>query len=362
MKNVQLPDFRRALLAWFDTNKRDLPWRVSRDPYSIWVSEVMLQQTQVKKVIPYFKRFVAKYPDVLTLARASRQDVLKSWENLGYYSRARNLHSAARYLVDHHEAGIPSDPKRFRDLPGVGEYITAAVSSIAFGHPFAVVDGNVRRVLSRLFLIGSTVGTSKANTEFRGWAGKLLDDRHPGDFNEAMMELGAVVCRPAGPHCDRCPVSRFCQAHASGRQDDFPVRDKRRSVPRYHIAVGVVEKDGRLLITRRPESGLLGGLWEFPGGKVKAGETPEDACVREIEEEVSLKVEVVDYLTHIEHAYSHFKIGVDVYSCAYTAGDVKLDGPEDYRWILVDELDDYPFPGANHRFLPIIRERLKRLR
>jgi A/G-specific adenine glycosylase len=359
MDNVQLLDLRQRLLAWFEKTQRDLPWRNSRDPYAIWLSEVMLQQTQVTTVIPYFKRFVEKYPDVLTLARADVQDVLKGWEKLGYYARARNLHAAAGRLAETNQGAFPRDHAEFRKLPGVGEYIGAAVFSIAFGEPRAVVDGNVKRVLSRLFLIAAPVNTSQAKREFDKRAEALLDTGRPGDFNQAMMELGATICRPRRPLCERCPVSPHCRAHTTDRQPEFPVRAAKKTVPKYHIAVGVIQKDGRILITQRKESGLLGGLWEFPGGKVGNDETPEDACKREIEEEVNLEVEVTDYLTHVDHAYSHFRIGVDVYSCEYKAGDVKLHGPIDYRWILVDEIDDYPLPGANHKFLPLIKKRLR---
>jgi A/G-specific adenine glycosylase len=271
----------------------------------------MLQQTQVQTVIPYYQRFVAAYPDVRTLARADLQEVLKSWEKMGYYARARNLHSAARRLTDESGgAGIPRDYVALRELPGVGDYIAAAVMSIAFGEPRAVVDGNVKRVLARLFEMDSPVNASSSQRLFREHADRLLDHKHPGDYNQALMELGAIVCRPAQPLCDACPVSPFCGAFASGRQHEFPVRAPRKRVPKYHIAVGVIRKDDRILITRRQDDGLLGGLWEFPGGKVRRGERPEDACAREIKEEVNLTVDVTDYLTHVDHAYSHFKIGV----------------------------------------------------
>ncbi|MDH3216275.1 MAG: A/G-specific adenine glycosylase [Candidatus Krumholzibacteria bacterium] len=359
MNNIQLSDFRRRLRRWFHHNRRDLPWRRSSDPYTVWVSEVMLQQTQVNTVVPYFERFVEKYPDVRTLASAELQDILKSWEKMGYYARARNLHAAARVLANNGLNNVPPDLDAFRELPGVGDYIAAAVFSIARDHPVAVVDGNVKRVLSRLFLIDLPISTSAANREFKGAATRLLDRRRAGDFNQAMMELGATLCRPKRPLCDRCPVSPHCEAFPVGRQAELPVRARRRAVPKYHVAIGIISKDRRILITQRQPTGHLGGLWEFPGGKVRPGESPQDACAREIEEEVNLCVEVTDYLIHIEHAYSHFKIGVDVYACTYTAGDVKLQGPADYRWILLDEIDEYPFPGANHKFLDLVKQRLR---
>jgi A/G-specific adenine glycosylase len=346
---------RRDLLIWYSRNKRDLPWRHTRDPYRVWISEVMLQQTQVNTVIPYFNRFVEKYPDLRSLSNASLDDVLKSWEKMGYYARARNLHKAAGRVLAEMNGEIPDDTAVFRTLPGVGEYINAAVMSIAFGKPLAVVDGNVKRVLARLFSIEAPVNHSSSAKIFREKAGDLLDEENPGDFNQAMMELGATVCTPSNPRCDTCPVRRYCRACLAGEQDRLPVRQKRKKTPRYHIAVGVVRKDDRILITRRKPSGLLGGLWEFPGGKIKRGELPEEACRREIEEEVSLSVEVNDLIIHVDHAYSHFKIAVDVFDCRYEAGTVELDGPTDYRWILLEETADYPFPAVNHKIFPYLK-------
>lgn len=361
MERKSISDFQQLLLQWYDREKRDLPWRHTRDPYRVWVSEVMLQQTRVQTVLPYFQRFVEKYPDILTLARADLQDVLKSWEKMGYYARARNLHAAARRVAGDLDGRIPGSYQALRELPGVGDYIAAAVASIAFGEPRAVLDGNVKRVLARVLLLDSPANASASQKGFRERADRLFDPGRPGDYNQAMMELGAVVCRPAKPLCECCPVHRYCAAARAGRQDEFPVRVPRKRVPKYHIAVGVVYRDDRILITRRREAGLLGGLWEFPGGKVREGERPEDACKREIKEEVNLTVDVGDRLAYVDHAYSHFKIGVDVYTCCYRAGEVELNGPDDYRWILVDEIDDYPFPGANHKFIPLIKDAGRRV-
>jgi A/G-specific adenine glycosylase len=347
--------FRRELRQWFAKNQRDLPWRESKNPYRIWVAEVMLQQTQVKTVVPYFQRFVEKYPDVCALAGADLQDVLKTWEKLGYYARARNLHRAAKIVCSEMGGRVPDSYSEFRKLPGVGSYIGAAVQSIAHERPLPVVDGNVKRVLARLFMVDVPATSSTAAKTFEALAADLLDTRCPGDFNQAMMELGATVCRVGSPSCGACPVSGHCRAHLSRRQTEFPVKAKRRTVPRYRIAVGVVRKGNRILITRRKPDGLLGGLWEFPGGKIRSGESPEQACAREIKEELNLTVEITDYITRVHHAYSHFKIAVDVFTCRYVAGRVRLNGPDDFRWILVDEIDRYPFPAGNHKFIPLLK-------
>jgi A/G-specific adenine glycosylase len=341
--------FQESLLRWYAAHKRDLPWRRTRDAYAVWVSEVMLQQTQVATVVPYFERFIGKYPDVRSLAASPLEGVLKSWEGLGYYARARNLHRAAVIIVQEMKGEIPADYVAFRSLPGVGDYIAAAVMSIAYGLPRAVVDGNVRRVLARLYLIEAPAA---ASPRFKERAEAIVDPSKPGELNQALMELGALVCTPKAPFCDGCPVSSHCLAFAASLQSDYPARRKRPPTPEYHIAVGVVRKDGRILITRRKEDGLLGGLWEFPGGKVEKGETADEACKREIAEEVGLTVEVTRRIATVGHAYTHFKVAVDVFDCEYIAGDVRLRAATDHRWILVEETADYPFPAVNHKIFP----------
>ncbi len=348
----------KNLLGWYRRSRRDLPWRHTADPYRIWVSEVMLQQTQVATVIPYYERFLRRFPDVGALARAPLDDAIKLWEGLGYYARVRNLHAAAKIVVDRLGGVVPPDPKTFRELPGVGEYIVAAVTSIAFGAPLVVVDGNVKRLIARLFAVSDSVDRPTGTRAVRDHAARLLDARHPGDFNQALMELGALVCRPAAPACDACPLAESCAARAQGDPTAFPVRDPRRAVPTQRIAVGVVCKGDRVLITRRAESAMLGGLWEFPGGKVEAGETPEAACAREIREEVNLDVDVGDRVARVHHAYTHLRVDIDVFRCSYTGGKVVLQGPTEYRWILPEETADYAFPRANHKFLPVLKETL----
>jgi A/G-specific adenine glycosylase len=346
-----------TLLDWYDSNKRALPWRGTRDPYLIWVSEAMLQQTRVSTAIPYYEKFAKRFPDVRSLAEAPLEDVLKIWEGLGYYARARNLHRAARTIVKEHGGAPPRGYAAFRSLPGVGEYIASAVASIAFGEPRAVADGNVKRVLSRLFLIDAPVDNPSSASIFEKKAIELLDRERPGDFNQAVMELGALVCVPRNPSCGSCPVSSFCEAFPASRQGEYPVRAKRRAPPLRHIAVGVVRRDGRILITRRKEDGLLGGLWEFPGGKVEPGETAADACRREIAEEVSLRVEVGALVARVDHAYTHFRVAVEVFDCECGPGDVVLDGPTDHRWILLEEAERYAFPAVNRKIFAELRRR-----
>ncbi len=349
----------KDLIRWYGKNQRLLPWRKTKDPYYIWVSEVMLQQTQVNTVIPYYLQFQEQFPDLEALARADLTQVLKAWEGLGYYGRARNFHKAARLIMENHQGRIPSSAENFRKLPGVGPYITAAVQSIAFNQPLPVVDGNVKRLLSRLVGIDTPVNQSGADKIFREWAEKLLDTKRPGDFNQAMMELGALICRPKQPDCRQCPLQYGCLAFKNKKILQYPKRIKPKPIPEYHIVAGIIRRKGHLLITRRKPEGLLGGLWEFPGGKIQKGETPETACLREIKEEVNLTVQIDSHLTQVKHAYTHFRIEMEVFLCSHPSGRLKLKGPVDYKWIGPGDMNKYPFPKANHKFFPALLGALK---
>lgn len=314
----------------------------------------MLQQTQVDTVIPYYHRFLDQFPTIKDFAQSHLDKVLKMWEGLGYYARARNFHKAANLVLKQFNGQVPANPTDFSSLPGVGPYISAAVQSIAFSHPLAVVDGNVKRVLARLFCLKSPVNTASSHKRFKKAADPLLDHSNPSRYNQAMMELGALVCTPKNPKCGQCPVSAFCAAFSNQLTDRFPRREKSKKIPTHHIAAGIVQKQGTLLITQRRTDGLLGGLWEFPGGKVKPDETSEAACIREIREETGLKTSIHKHLTTIHHAYTHFKIIMDVYDCNYVSGQIRLDGPIAHRWITLKQISEFAFPKANIKFLHLI--------
>jgi A/G-specific adenine glycosylase len=319
----------------------------------------MLQQTQVDQAVPYFNRFIERFPTVRHLAKADQQDVLKAWEGLGYYARARNLHRAAITVMRERAGEVPRDVPGLRTLPGVGEYIARAVASIAFDAPVSVVDSNVKRCLARIFLLDDAVNTGGPHRSFARHADALLDSERPGLYNQAMMELGALVCAPRGPHCGNCPVSSACLARRRKLVDEYPKRVTRRPPPTERIAVGVVQKGRRLLITRRKPEGLLGGLWEFPGGKLHRGESAASACARELAEEVGLAVVVHERIARVRHAYTHFKIVMDVFRCTPLKGRVRLNGPVAYKWVTLSELQAYPFPKANSKFIPLLESALK---
>lgn len=348
--------FQQRLVRWFKIHQRNLPWRKTDDPYKIWISEVMLQQTQVATALPYYLRFIHRFPVISDLAEADLETVLKMWEGLGYYARARNFHKAAGMVVEKFNGQVPVQLEIFKTLPGVGDYIGAAVQSIAFNHPHAVVDGNVKRVLARLFCLDTPVNHASSHKKFLKYADSLLLKKKPGMFNQAMMELGALICSPKTPRCQNCPVSGLCEAFSLEKTALFPKRIKSKKVPVHTIAVGIIADGQKILITRRPIEGLLGGLWEFPGGKVENQETSEAACIREIKEETGLGVKITGYLTRIHHAYTHFKIKMDVFYCRKINGRTRLNGPIDHRWISLGDIGRFAFPKANNKFIPLIEK------
>lgn len=350
---------RRRLQAWYAKHQRPLPWRATADPYAIWVSEVMLQQTQVAAAGPYYRRFLSAFPDIPALAGADIQAVLKHWEGLGYYARARNLHRAAQILVKTNRGRVPDSFDAFIQLPGVGDYIASAVMSIAFGHAHAVVDGNVKRVLARLFTLDEPANSSRAHAVYKPIAERMLDRERPAAFNQALMELGALICRPRNPRCPQCPLSGLCRACRGDNVDTYPRKEKRKKIPEFRQVAGVIVKKGKVLIVRRPPEGLLGGLWEFPTGERHTGETAEEAMVRVARTVVGLHVSPKRLIARVRHAYSHFRVVVDVLGCRFTSGRVRRRGPVAHRWTTLKALERYPMHRAHLKFLPALTDALE---
>ena len=303
---------RRTLLAWFRKNQRPLPFRESADAWRVWVSEVMLQQTRVEAMLPRYRAFVERFPDVGSLAGAGEDDVLAAWAGLGYYGRARALHRAARRLTAERR-GIPRDAASLRRLPGVGDYTAAAIASIAFGVPVAAVDGNVRRVLSRLFLVEGFRGRAPFEGRIRQLADRLMeadDARDPGDWNQALMELGATVCTPSAPGCGHCPVREFCWARVAGRQEELPRRPPRPAAVPVRLAVAVVrDREGRILVFRRGESPMR-GLYELPCGECRSDESAEEALVREAVSRYGIHLQPARELAGFRHTVMNRRIAV----------------------------------------------------
>jgi A/G-specific adenine glycosylase len=346
--------FQKNLITWFSKEKRDLPWRNNVPPYQVWISEIMLQQTRVDQVIPYYERFLDHFPTVALLAQANLDDVLRIWEGLGYYSRARNLHRGAADVMNLHNGEIPDSYAQLLTISGIGPYTAAAISSIVFGEAQAVVDGNVIRVLTRLFGFADVVSTSASKKWLSVAANTLLDPNAPGPFNEAMMELGALVCTPRKPKCGTCPVAKYCRAQKTETQLQFPVKKPKKKTPHLNIAVGVIQDDrGHILIQKRPVTAMLGGLWEFPGGKQEREEPIEVTCWREIVEETGLQVNVGAKIASIDHAYSHFKITLHAFYCD-PGEPIEIESSLETKWVAREELVDYAFPRANRRLLEIM--------
>lgn len=352
----------KKLLAWYQVNKRDLPWRKTKDIYAVWVSEVMLQQTQVITVIPYYKRFMERFPTICDLSEGSEQEVLKLWEGMGYYSRIRNLHRAARQVMTEYGGMIPDVPEIFQKLPGVGSYIAAAVLSIARDIPLPAVDGNVMRVYTRLRGIADDI--RKSGT--RNCIIKELKEIIPtepagaaGDFTQAFMELGALICTPQNPQCSVCPFNDQCIAFNTHAIECYPYKSPAGKIPEYLVSIGIIIKGDKFYIQQRPPEGHLGGLWEFPGGKACMGESPEQTLFRECKEELGCELEILQTLPEVRHAYSHFKIRMTPFICRLKDGDVHPLMNRPFHWISINEFEIYPFPGANHKIFPYLRKYFK---
>lgn len=342
-------EFRSRLLAWYDDNKRDMPWRDCEDPYKTWISEIMLQQTRVDQATPYFNRFIEHFPDVYALAEADQQEVLKVWEGLGYYSRARNMHHAAKTVVEDFDGKIPDTEKEILELKGVGPYTASAVLSIAFAKPHAVVDGNVLRVLTRYLGIEDDIRSSSTKNTVQEAADELLDKERPGDFNQAVMELGATVCTPTNPDCSKCPLNSDCVAYSTLKTDSIPYKSPAKKRPHHQIGVGIIRDEEEVLIALRPEDAMLGGMWEFPGGKQKKDEDIQKTVIRELKEELGVDVAITKPFMKLDHAYSHFKITLHAYLCELKNGDPQPKTSQQLKWVSISELDRYPFPKANRK-------------
>ena len=350
-----LPAFRRALLTWFDRARRDLPWRHSRDPYRIWVSEVMLQQTTVAAVVPYFQRFVAAFPTVQALADASETDVLRHWEGLGYYRRARHLHASAKLLAARGEP-LPDDAEFWRALPGVGRYILGAVLSQAFERRLPVVEANTLRVLARLFGYADDPRTGAGQAWLWATAARLLPRARVGDFNQAMMELGALVCSPKSPACGTCPVAKYCAARADGSQGRIPRPKLAKPTVDVRDVALVVRDGGRVLLGRRPATAARwANLWEFPHAELRPGETLDDAAMR-LAATIGIAVRLGAEVLTVRHGVTRFAIAMTAFAAARLAGDAGGDFYAEWQWLLPAELPAYPVSSPQRKLAEALRQ------
>jgi len=337
----------KGLLEWFGKNQRALPWRKAYEPYQVWISEIMLQQTQVKTVIPYFDRWMKEFPNIKSVAEAKEDKILKLWEGLGYYSRARNIQKAAKLIVDKHGGKFPSDYDDILALPGVGKYTAGAIASIAFNQDRPLVDGNVIRVLSRLFFYTQNTRLPEAEKQIWQWAKEILPKGKARDFNQALMEFGALRCTPSATDCGACPLKSRCKAYERDMVDQIPDRGPKKESKNIKVAIAVIRKGDKVFIQKRPSIGLMAGLWEFPGGKVEKGESALKALHREVKEEVGISIKNVKRIKKIKHAYTSFKVDLHCFEAEHEAGKIELKSASDGRWVRLSDLEKYPFPAAN---------------
>ncbi|HEY5594954.1 MAG TPA: A/G-specific adenine glycosylase [Nitrospiria bacterium] len=350
----------KRLLDWYQNNKRDLPWRKTRDPYRILVSEIMLQQTQVVTVIPYYRRFIKTFPTVSSLARAPLRKVLKRWEGLGYYSRSRNLRRAAQVIRAQWKGKVPSTIEGLSSLPGIGRYTAGAVASIAFDVKAPILDGNVRRVLCRIFAIRKDPRQTVVQDRLWSLAAEILPEQNAGDFNQALMELGATVCLPQTPSCSVCPVRDACRAYQMGLQDRLPVRIERRARPHHAMLVALVRNGRGLLIGPRPARGLLAGLWSFPEMDWNEAMTRR-RIEKAIEKQLGLKTNLLRSLEPVAHTFSHKRITYHPY--LFDCVSTQNRPPAPWRWIPHAKIDGYPLPNATRKIfdqIPVDARRAKR--
>lgn len=339
------------LLDWYGRAGRDLPWRRTRDPYRIWLSEIMLQQTGVAAVVPYYERFLARFPDVSALASASVEEVVELWAGLGYYSRARNLHAAARRVMEAHGGHFPADLGALQELPGIGRSTAGAILSIAFDRKGAILDGNVRRVLARLHALEEDPRSSSSEKKLWGWAEELTPADRPHDYAQAIMDLGATVCTPRNPACGRCPLAELCRAKGRGVEGEIPRRRKAKPVPVVQQVALLLFRDGRFLVRRRPLEGMLGGLWEFPSAPVAADHSPEKAAAS-LGRDFGIGAEP-EPLGGVDHTYSHFRLDLRLYRAAAPVIFRVAEG-EEIRWLTRAELAGFPLHGAHRKSLPLL--------
>lgn len=336
----------RALLSWFESSARKMEWRETSDPYRIWVSEIMLQQTTVKTVLPYYRRFIDTFPTVEDLARASLDQVLKSWEGLGYYSRARNLHRSAWILVETRGSTLPCTVDALMALPGIGRSTAGAIASIAFGRDEPILDGNTRRVIARLFAVKEDLSGSPAQKTLWHLSSQLITKSKGRETAMALMDLGNLICMPGNPKCLICPLKAWCLACKQNIQGKIPFKAKKNPLPHYEVVLAIIEnKSGEIFIDHRPDQGLLGGLWEFPGGKRQENETFEEAVSREVLGKLGIGIDILRKLTILKHSYTHYRVTIHVYHCYAREETIRSD--REWKWIEPGEVRNFAFPKSN---------------
>lgn len=348
--------FASRILNWYQLNARVLPWRCIISPYRTWVSEVMLQQTQVETVIPYFERWMEKFPNIECLATADEQEILIEWEGLGYYGRALNLHRAAKQVMVDYHGELPQSSKELQKLPGIGPYTAAAIASIAFDENIAAIDANIRRVYARYGDVQVPVDCPEGRKLVNGLANKYLPIKRAGDFNQALMDLGSLICRPKNPKCELCPIASGCLAKQLGFQDQRPIKQPKRQIPHITVTAAVIKQDDLVLLAQRPPGGLLGGLWEFPGGTLEENDENLQASLeREINEELGVDILIETPFGSYNHAYTHYKITLHAFLCKLPQGEdpFPMEG-QTINWAAISELPGFPMGKVDRQIAQLL--------
>lgn len=348
---MQLKHLKKSVLEWFKVEKRELPFRSTKDPYKIWLSEVMLQQTRVVTVIPYYNKWIKKYPTLSSVSKENLNNLLKFWEGLGYYSRCKNFYHATKIICKKYDGNVPCDWDKFISLPGVGNYTASAVLSIAFGKKYATIDGNVKRVIFRL--LGLKKSTPFNNKRAKNTLENLIPSESPGDFNQGMMELGALICSPRKPKCGECPLSYMCKAFKSKIPENYPSVIKKVKPPEYKYLAGIVRHENKFLITKRSEDTMLGGLWELPNFRIEGEMDLEKLYQTKIKDSLNINVKKPNVIGFVTHKYSHFTAIVKILNCNLSHS--KNYKNKKYKWISLNEVDLYPFSKINHKIFDIIK-------
>ena len=340
---------RSELLNWFYQNKRTLPWRRGRTPYRVWVSEIMLQQTQVNTVIPYYKKWIKKYPTLKSFKESNFDDVIKIWEGLGYYSRCHNMFNAAKLI----NSTFPNNYDDLINLPGIGDYTAKTILAIAFKKNLVGIDTNLERIGYRI--LGLKTKTKRNQKRVVKYLEENQCTNNPGDYNEALMDLGSSLCKASITYCNQCPLKNICKAYASSSPILYPTPKVRKKIPIYDVAVSVIEYKNKILITKRLNKNFLPGLWEFPGGKIEKNETAIQTIIREVKEETNLTVSNPIFLGNIKHKYSHFGVNISLF-ISFPKSIKSLNLSQEYRWIRMKDILNYPLPKANHKMIDILKK------
>ncbi|MDZ5607149.1 A/G-specific adenine glycosylase [Bacillus pseudomycoides] len=357
LDDFNIEKFQHDLISWFEKEQRDLPWRKNKDPYRVWVSEIMLQQTRVEAVKPYYANFMGKFPTLEALASAEDEEVLKAWEGLGYYSRARNLHAAVKEVKEVYGGKVPNDVKKIEKLKGVGPYTKGAILSIAYGIPEPAVDGNVMRVLSRILSVWDDIAKPKTRKVFEEIVREIISKENPSYFNQGLMELGALICIPKNPACLLCPVREHCRGYAEGVQKELPVKSKAKAPKMVPLVAGVLQtEDGNYVINKRPSTGLLANMWEFPNVEISEGiRNHKQQLFDYMKENFSLSVSIDEYVMNVEHTFTHRTWDIFVFYGKVTRAIKETDT---LKVVSKEEFERLPF-SKSHR--TIYEECVKKL-